>query len=84
MLRLLFQDEAEWYFVCETCLEEFHDMQWAGSTKGLPGWRQAAIIELEHARIRRDPCQFCGKGGNGGWMINGRWPAAERRDARQE
>jgi len=82
MLHLLFNDQAEWYIVCDACYEDFYDMQWAGSTRGMPGWREWAKQDLELAKIANKPCEMCGPKGNGGWSVNGRWPAAERRDAR--
>lgn len=83
MLRLLFQDQAEWYTVCDECYADFVDMQWAGSTRGTKGWREAANAELARAIIENRPCELCGPKGNGGWMLNGEWPAAKRRDARK-
>ncbi len=82
---ILWQDQAEYYFVCEACYADFHDMQWAGSTRSYGDWRGRAQKELEAHVAAGKPCEFCGSGGNGGWMTDdGRWPAAERRDAQKK
>ena len=81
---ILFNDAAEYYFVCGNCYGEFVDMQWAGSTRGTANWRELAYLELDHAIGNGQPCEFCGPQGNGGWMIDGKFPAAERRDARKD
>jgi hypothetical protein len=82
-VRILFQDQAEYYFVCEACYDTFCDMQWAGSTHSYGNWRGRAQAELEAHIKAGKPCEFCGPDGNGGWMVNGHWPAAEARDARK-
>lgn len=79
--RLLFTDQAEFYVVCEECYAQFKDMQWSGSTRSI-GWRELAGSVLHKAVAAGNTCEFCGPGGNGGWAIDGKWPAAERRDRR--
>lgn len=82
-MYIIFQDQAEYYFVCQECYEQFRHMQWAGSTRSYKGWREVAYQQLNKHEEKGKPCEFCGPNGNGGWMIDGRWPAAERRDTRK-
>lgn len=84
VMYLLFTDQAEYYCVCPECYHQFNHMQWSGSTRGGRYWSENAQATLgEHIRENR-PCEFCGPGGNGGWMIQGEFPAAIRRDYRKD
>jgi len=82
-LHLLIQDQAEYYFVCDTCWEQFKDMQWAGTTRAPGGWRERAALQKKDYEFLDGTCEFCGPHGNGGWMIGGVFPAAIRRDSRK-
>lgn len=82
-MKLLYTDQAEYYIVCGECYSQFYDLQWSGSTRSSLGWRARAESTLRVHEALGRPCEFCGPNGNGGWMIDGKWPAAERRDARK-
>jgi hypothetical protein len=68
-MRLLFNDYAEYYAVCQDCYFTYSDMQWAGSTND-PDWRNKSARYLEkHLKIK-GWCEFCDPVfGNGGWYI---------------
>lgn len=85
--HILYTDQAEYSYVCETCYTQMYDQQWSGSTKGAPNWRKAAQAGLEqHIKDGKD-CECCGLHGNGGWgeqtMHGYVYPAAIRRDAKR-
>jgi hypothetical protein len=68
-LRLLFTDQAEYYFVCPGCYTTFANMQWSGGTRGGPAWRQRATASLAKHQLEKGWCSFCDPVfGNGGWL----------------
>jgi hypothetical protein len=80
---ILWTDQAEYYFVCSTCFYEFAGMQWSGSTRSIyPDYKERAETDRRWHEQNGGACEFCGPKGNGGWSVNGRFPAAERRDER--
>jgi hypothetical protein len=84
-LRILWTDQAEYYFVCADCYAIHRDRQWSGSTRGRGDWRGRALRELEAANREHRECEFCGvQDGNGGWMDDEhKYPSAEKRDAKR-
>lgn len=55
--RVFWQDQAEYYFVCDDCYLAFKDLQWSGSTR-VDNWeahRRRVYRELEKGQT----CQFC-------------------------
>jgi hypothetical protein len=67
-MRLLFTDQAEYYFVCPRCFERFSGQQWSGSTRGRRGWRERAELQLLLHQLVKGWCEFCDPVfGNGGW-----------------
>ena len=80
--HILFTDQAEWYYVCSDCYYTFSHMQWSGSTRGFGDWRGDAIRGLAIAKQDGLGCEFCGDNGNGGWMIDGHFPAMEKQAVR--
>ncbi len=68
-LRILFQDQAEYYFVCPSCYSANSRLQWSGSTHGGHGWRERAEAELAKWQNQKGWCEFCDPiFGNGGWL----------------
>lgn len=67
---LLFTDQQEYHVVCKDCRLVYGGMQWSGSTRGGPNWRQEAEDHRqEHQRVK-GWCEFCDPiFGNGGWSI---------------
>ena len=69
-LFLLFNDQAEYYAVCDNCHALYRSMQWSGSTQG-PNWRETSQQFLEWRMKNRPWCQFCDPiFGNGGWDLS--------------
>lgn len=68
---ILYNDQAEYYFVCSSCYNKYKSLQWAGSTKASTGWRERSIKNLEKHHQQKGWCQFCDPiFGNGGWTID--------------
>ncbi|MCC6192077.1 MAG: hypothetical protein IT318_23860 [Anaerolineales bacterium] len=68
-MRLLFTDQAEYYAVCWRCHSIYSHMQWSGSTRGGPKWRERAYAYLAAHEATKGWCQFCDPVfGNGGWL----------------
>ena len=66
---LLFQDQAEFYVVCELCYRTYSHMQWTGSTRGGHRWRERAQAYWEKHEREDGRCEFCDPEiGNGGWV----------------
>ena len=65
-LRVWYQDQAEYYFVCEICYQLHRDKQWSGNTKYYGRSWPAKRDEIEVAARRKRSCEFCGPRGNGG------------------
>lgn len=66
-LRLLFNDQAEYYAVCESCHAQHKHGQWFGSTRS-SGWRKRSEEYLILHQTEKGWCQFCDPiFGNGGW-----------------
>lgn len=82
-MHLLFTDQAEYYVVCDDCYSVYRRMQWSGSTHGGLGWQSQARHYFQAHVKGGKQCEFCGDNGNGGWMIDGHFYAAEKRDARK-
>ena len=65
--HVFWQDQAEYYFVCDDCYLAFRHLQWSGSTR-VDNWdahRRRVYRELEKGQL----CQFCLEDsypGNGG------------------
>lgn len=69
-MQILFNDQAEYYFVCKDCYSIYRSMQWAGSTRGGYGWRERANQRLEKHEHTKGWCEFCDPiFGNGGWSL---------------
>lgn len=69
VMRLLFNDQAEYYAVCQDCYFTYSDMQWAGSTNH-PDWRNKSNRYLEKHIKNKGWCEFCDPVfGNGGWYL---------------
>lgn len=69
-MRIIFNDQAEYYFVCKNCFYDYKDMQFTGSTKASPGWRDRAQKRLQEHESKKGWCEFCDPiFGNGGWTL---------------
>lgn len=67
--KILYTDEAEYYYVCSNCYYEVAYQQWSGSTHGFKGWRERAVKGLEEHIAAGKPCEWCGtEHGGGGWQ----------------
>lgn len=70
-MGLLFNDAAEYYFVCRDCRSIYSSYQWSGHTKAVGGWRERSERELKKHEETKGWCQFCDSVfGNGGWSIH--------------
>jgi hypothetical protein len=70
-LFLVFQDQAEYYYVCANCRDAYSRTQWSGSTRGSSNWRERAERHLEKHIKTKGWCQFCDPiFGNGGWRLD--------------
>lgn len=70
-LRLLFNDQAEYYAVCQSCYDTYRHMQWAGSTRGPHNWRETAEKYRLERGLECGWCEFCDPVfGNGGWLLH--------------
>ena len=68
-MRILFNDQAEYYFVCRDCYSIYSSMQWAGGTRS-SGWRERSQKRLEKHEQTKGWCEFCDPiFGNGGWYL---------------
>ncbi len=66
--RILFTDQAEYYFVCSSCYAAYSRMQWSGSTHGVCGWMEWAEEYKENHAHKKGWCEFCDPAfGSGGW-----------------
>lgn len=65
-LRVWWQDQAEYYFVCDSCFFTHADKQWSGGTNHYGGYWPTHKAAVEAKARRRRRCEFCGPGGNGG------------------
>lgn len=55
--RLLWNDAAEVYAVCESCHVDYRDSQWTGTTENLDYWE---LREIMRERLTEGvPCAFC-------------------------
>lgn len=55
--HIFWQDQLEYFFVCDDCYLAFKHLQWSGSTK-VNNWsaqKRLAYRELENGRL----CQWC-------------------------
>jgi hypothetical protein len=69
-MRLLFTDQAEYYFVCKDCYNIYSRMQWSGGTRSGVGWRERAENALQKHEHTKGWCEFCDPVfGNDGWCI---------------
>lgn len=69
-MRILWTDQAEYYFVCDACYYAYSHMQWSGSTRSYANWEGRAMQRLKHHVKHDGRCQFCDPViGNGGWHI---------------
>lgn len=69
-MKLVFQDQAEYYAVCGNCYSIYCETQWSGSTRGGLGWRERANKYLERHQKLKGWCEFCDPiFGNGGWRL---------------
>lgn len=69
-LQILYNDQAEYYFVCDFCYTVHRSDQFTGSTRGGNGWRERAEKKLKQHQETKGWCEFCDPVfGNGGWMI---------------
>lgn len=69
-MQILFTDQAEYYFVCQSCRSIYGSMQWSGSTRGGSGWRERANDRLKKHEESKGWCEFCDPiFGNGGWSL---------------
>jgi hypothetical protein len=67
-MRVIWQDQAEYYFVCEKCFAANAYKQWSGSTRVRNWDRQRARVMAEAVRLGDNAeCEFCGPNGNGGF-----------------
>lgn len=65
---LLFNDQAEYYAVCEFCYRAHYNQQWSGSTRN-SSWRENSERYLARHVQLKGWCQFCDPiFGNGGWI----------------
>lgn len=65
----LFNDQAEYYHVCQDCYLTFRSIQWCGYTK-MNNWKQKSGKDLEYHTLKKGWCEFCDPiFGNGGWQI---------------
>ncbi len=66
-MRLLFNDQAEYYAVCVDCFNAHHDKQWCGSSRS-PNWKEKSEEYLKKHFRTKSWCEFCDPVfGNGGW-----------------
>ena len=66
-MRVIWQDQAEYYFVCDHCYTANRNTQWSGSTSVKDWPRHRAYVEARAARMSDNDCEFCGPDGNGGF-----------------
>lgn len=55
--HVFWQDQAEYYFICDDCYLTFKHLQWSGSTS-VDNWqahRRRVYRKLEEGQL----CQFC-------------------------
>lgn len=70
-LSILFNDAAEWYYVCSECYYTHSRSQWCGSTRGTLGWRERAENGRQEHQETKGWCEFCDPiFGNGGWSTD--------------
>jgi hypothetical protein len=68
-MQILFNDQAEYYFVCKDCYNTYRGMQFSGSTRGGSGWRERAEKKRDKHEQTKGWCEFCDPiFGNGGWI----------------
>lgn len=70
-MRILWTDQAEYYFVCDNCYSAYSHMQWSGSTRSpYRNYQAIAFERLHQHEISDGRCEFCDPViGNGGWHI---------------
>jgi hypothetical protein len=59
--QVLWQDQAEFYFVCDECYAKYKNTQWSGSTR-VPDWaeyRRAIYVRLAEKIKNQSPCELC-------------------------
>lgn len=79
--KILYTDQAEYYYVCSNCYHEVSDLQWSGSTRGARYWRENAVKGLKKRVAKGEQCEWCGTDrGGGGWSESS---ASTRRNNRR-
>lgn len=63
--KIWWQDEAEYYFVCDDCFSAFSHLQWSGNTRvyNWPHFRAKVYRDLERRIKLGSLCEWC-KSGN--------------------
>lgn len=58
-MKVFWQDQAEYYFVCDECYDNEYWSQWGGSTR-VPNWKdhkKEVYAELKEHHV----CEWCKK-----------------------
>jgi len=55
--HVFWQDQAEYYFICDDCYMNFKHLQWSGSIRvdDWPAYQRRVYRELEKGQL----CQWC-------------------------